>query len=57
MKELLVKCSLCEDEFHTTNEIGGMEVCTVCDDVFYIQESDIVDKSNNDFQKKNEIER
>lgn len=44
-KELLVSCPLCNDMFHTINKIGEMEGCTLCDDVFIIEESDVIDST------------
>lgn len=40
-KEIVVKCSLCGDMWHTTQQLGEQEGCTYCDDVFYIQPEDI----------------
>jgi acetyl-CoA carboxylase beta subunit len=47
MVELLVKCPECGDEFHTLNLLGKGEVCTVCGDYFYIEESDILYNLDN----------
>lgn len=42
--EIEVKCPQCKDQFPTTSTLGAMEVCTICEDVFIIEESDIVPK-------------
>lgn len=40
--EIVVRCPDCGDEFHTFSTVGEGEVCTVCEDVFHIEESDVV---------------
>lgn len=40
--EILVKCSLCGDIWHTKARIGEGEVCTDCEDVFEIHPQDVV---------------
>lgn len=42
--EIEVKCPLCKDQFATNSKIGEMEGCTICDDVFIIEESDVAIK-------------
>lgn len=41
-KEIKVSCPECKDQFHTTSKINEMEACTICNEVFIIEESDIV---------------
>ncbi|QIA28658.1 hypothetical protein [Phage f2b1] len=41
-RSIIVKCSLCNDQWHTEAKLGEMEGCTKCDDVFMIHEEDIV---------------
>ncbi|MCK1999981.1 hypothetical protein MZM54_01110 [[Brevibacterium] frigoritolerans] len=43
--EIIVKCSICNDKFHTFAKVGEQECCTICDDVFIIEETDIVESS------------
>lgn len=42
--EKLIKCPNCGDQFHTTANLGEMEGCTICDEAFIIEESDIIEK-------------
>jgi len=42
-KDIIVKCPICNDIFHTPQKQGDAEGCTKCGDVFIIHKEDVLE--------------